>query len=454
MLPQKAPRRGLLLVVCNAAYTGKSICSGTRGSRRASGNPHRGQEIISSVPFRSSRRVRALAATLALLLAGLTAVSCAGGVQVPPTPTAIIFPLTPTAITLPPTPTAITFPPTPTAITFPPTPTAITFPPTPTAITFPPTPTAAAVPAGAQPAAQPSTADIVDKLAPSVAHIAVVTRTGEGVGTGIVLDVGGHILTNRHVISGAVEIRVSLPGSEVYDARVLRDAPGNDLAVLKIEAEDLVPAEFGDSDAVRVGDDVIAIGHALALKGGPTVSKGVVSAINRSIAASDGTELTGLIQTDAAINFGNSGGPLVNAAGQVIGVNTVKEAGASNVGFAINGNAAFGTAQQLIAAGPLPPPGFLGIVGVDVTPALAAALGLPVRAGVRISQLVVGGPADTAGITTSDVIVEMDDTPIPDLATLSSFLGEHQAGETIEVTVVRASGLLSFDVLLGQRPGF
>ena len=369
--------------------------------------------------------------------------SCAGGVEIP----------TPTAITFPPTPTAITFPPTPTAITFPPTPTAIAFPPTPTAITFPPTPTAVTFPAGTQPAAQLSTADIVDKLAPSVAHIAVVTRTGEGVGTGIVLDAEGLILTNRHVISGAVEIRVSLPGSPIYDARVLREALDTDLAVLKIEAEDLVPAEFGDSDAVRVGDDVIAIGHALALEGGPTVSKGVVSAINRSIAASDGTELTGLIQTDAAINFGNSGGPLANAAGQVIGVNTVKEAGASNVGFAINGNAALGTAQQLVAAGPLLPPGFLGIVGVDVTSALAAAMGLPVEAGVGISQLVVGGPADTAGIATNDIIVEMDGTPIPDLAALSSFLSEHRAGEVVKVTVVRSSGLLTFDVVLGQRPG-
>ena len=316
-----------------------------------------------------------------------------------------------------------------------------------------PTPTAITFPADTQPPTQLSTADIVDKLAPSVAHIAVVTRTGEGVGTGIVLDTEGHILTNRHVIEGAVEIRVSLPGSKVYDAKVLRETLGNDLAVLKIEAQDLVPAEFGDSDAIRVGDDVIAIGHALALEGGPTVSKGVVSAINRSVAISDGTELTGLIQTDAAINFGNSGGPLANAAGQVIGVNTVKEAGASNVGFAINGNAALGTAQQLIADGPLPPPGFLGIVGVDVTPALAAAMGLPVEAGVGINRLVVGGPAELAGIAANDIIVDMNGTPIPDLAALSSFLSEHQAGETIKVTVARGSGLLSFDVLLGQRPG-
>ena len=388
-----------------------------------------------------------------MLLAGLTAVSCAGDVQVLPTPTAITFPPTPTAISLPPTPTAITFPPTPTAITFPPTPTAITLPPTPTAITFPPTPTAITFPADTQPATQLSTADIVDKLAPSVAHIAVVTRTGEGVGTGIVLDAEGYILTNRHVIEGAVEIRVSLPDSKVYDASVLRETSGNDLAVLKIEAQDLVPAEFGDSDAIRVGDDVIAIGHALALEGGPTVSKGVVSAINRSVAISDGTELTGLIQTDAAINFGNSGGPLANAAGQVIGVNTVKEAGASNVGFAINGNAALGTAQQLIADGPLLPPGFLGIVGVDVTPALAAAMGLPVEAGVGINRLVVGGPAELAGIAANDIIVDMNGTPIPDLAALSSFLSEHQAGETIKVTVARGSDLLSFDVLLGQRPG-
>jgi len=317
---------------------------------------------------------------------------------------------------------------------------------------LPLTPGAPAPPAGAQLAERLSTADIVEKLAPSVAHIAVVTGTGEAVGTGILLDTEGHILTNRHVIRGAVEMRVSLPGSEVYDARVLREASGSDLAVLKVGAGGLVPAEFGDSDAVRVGDDVIAIGHALALEGGPTVSKGVVSALNRSVAASDGTELTGLIQTDAAINYGNSGGPLVDMAGRVIGINTVKEAGASNVGFAINANVALRTAQQLIAAGPLPPPGFLGIVGVDVTPALAAALGLPVGAGVGISQLVIGGPADRAGIATNDIIIEMNGTPIPDLAALSVFLTEHQAGETVQVTVVRGSGLLTFDVTLDHRP--
>ena len=381
-------------------------------------------------------------------MAGLVAASCARGAQVPPTPTALVLPPTPTAIVLPPTPTAIVLPPTPTALVLPPTPTAIVLPPTPTPITLAPTPTVSA-----QPARSLSTADIVEKLAPSVVHIAVVTRTDEGVGTGIVLDTDGHILTNRHVISGAVQVRVSLPGSQVHDAKELREAVGNDLAVLKVEADGLVPAEFGDSDAIRVGDDVIAIGHALALEGGPTVSKGVVSAINRSIAASDGTELTGLIQTDAAINYGNSGGPLVNMAGQVIGINTVKEVGAANVGYAINANAALGTAWQLIAAGPLPPPGFLGIVGADVTPALAAALGLPVGAGVGISQLVVGAPADVAGIAPNDVIIRMNDTATPDLAALSSFLREHQAGATVKVTVVRWGGLLSFEVVLGTRPG-
>jgi len=378
---------------------------------------------------------------------GLALASCSGAAELPPTPTAIVLPPTPTAIVLPPTPTAIVLPPTPTAIVLPPTPTAIVLPPTPTAIVLPPAP-AAGMAGGL------SAADIVEKLAPSVAHIAVARRIGEAVGTGIVLDAEGHILTNRHVISDAVEVRVSLPGSDVYDATVLREAVGDDLAVLKVEADGLVPAEFGDSDAVRVGDDVIAIGHALGLEGGPTVSRGVVSAVNRSIVASDGTELTGLIQTDAAINYGNSGGPLVNMAGQVIGMNTVKEAGASNVGFAISANAALRTAEQFIAAGPLPPPGFLGIVGVDVTPALAAALGLPVGAGVRISQLVVSGPADTAGIAPNDVIVEMNGIPIPDLAALSIFLREHPAGETVTVKVIRSNSLLSFDVTLGRRPGF
>jgi len=297
-----------------------------------------------------------------------------------------------------------------------------------------------------------STADIVDRLAPSVAHIAVVARTGDGVGTGIVLDTDGHILTNRHVVDGAVEIRVSLPGRDVYDAQVVREAPEIDLAVLRVEPEGLVPAEFGDSDSVRVGQDVIAIGHALALDGGPTVSKGVVSALDRSIASSDGTELTGLIQTDAAINFGNSGGPLVDLSGRVIGVNTIKAADAVSVGFAINGNAALEMAQLLIAEGPHTPPGFLGIVGVNITPALAAALGLQIEAGVGISQLVVGGPAQRAGMVARDIIVEMNGTTIPDLGALSGFLKDHPAGEVVRIVAVRGTETLVFDVTLDQRP--
>ena len=177
-----------------------------------------------------------------------------------------------------------------------------------------------------------------------------------------------------------------------------------------------------------------------------------MSALNRSVAGSDGTQLTGLIQTDAAINYGNSGGPLVNAAGQVIGVNTVKEAEAASVGFAINANTALTVARQLIAAGPPPSPGFLGIVGVDVTPALAAAMGLPVGAGVGISRLVVGGPADAAGIAVNDIIVDMNGASIPDLSALSAFLAEHGPGETIRVTVVRGTDLLTFDVVVGARP--
>lgn len=207
-------------------------------------------------------------------------------------------------------------------------------------------------------------ASVLDRMASSVVAIETTVQTrrgpfvaeGEGAGTGIVLDDAGHVLTNAHVVNGATQVGVTLAGdSTARSAEVVGTDPGNDIAVLLVDdAEGLVPATFSDR-GVQVGDDVVAIGNALALEGGPTVTEGIVSALDRSISTESGT-LTGLIQTDAAISSGNSGGPLVDAYGEVVGVNTaVASSGggveASNIGFVISIDQALEIAQRLIEQG-------------------------------------------------------------------------------------------------------
>ncbi len=307
---------------------------------------------------------------------------------------------------------------------------------------------------------QLTNAEIVEKVTPSVVHIAVVRQQGQGAGTGVVLDEEGHILTNAHVVEGASNIQISLPTSdEVFAVEYVRPHTSVDLAVVKINApaEDLMPAEFTSLDSVSPGDPVIAIGHALDLPGGATVSQGVVSALGRTLSGEDGQELTELVQTDAAINPGNSGGPLVNMDGQVVGINTAKLPSGDGVGFAINVDMVTEVATRLIEEGAPPPSGYLGINGVNITRALAAALGLPVSQGVGVVEVVSGGPADEGGMMVDDIIVEINGTTIPDLGALTTFLLEHQPGETVTVTVVRAQsdgqvGNVDLEIELESRP--
>jgi putative serine protease PepD len=205
-------------------------------------------------------------------------------------------------------------------------------------------------------------AAVVDAVEPSVVSVETLlverrgpfTAEGTGAGTGIVLDTAGHILTNAHVVEGATDVRVTVAGeSAARDATVIAADAGNDIAVLLVDdPTGLVPARLGSSAAVEVGDDVVAIGNALALEGGLTVTRGIVSAIDRSIDTASGT-IDGLLQTDAAISSGNSGGPLANAAGEVIGINAaVATSGggvsAANIGFVIPIDTAMRIADGLI----------------------------------------------------------------------------------------------------------
>ena len=318
-----------------------------------------------------------------------------------------------------------------------------------------PTPVFTPTPVSREPEQPPlSTPELVEILTPSVVQIAVILERGQGVGTGVILDEEGLILTNWHVVEGAIAITVGFEDGTVAEGELFRRDPQLDLAIIKVTGETgLKPAIFGDSNALRIGEDVVAIGHALGLRGGPTVSKGVVSALDRTIVGDAGGDLTGLVQTDAAINEGNSGGPLVNMFGEVVGINTAKINIGDRIGFAININAAKTAAYSLIAQGPVPPPGFLGVGGVDVTRALARALRLPVGEGFGVTVIEPGSPADEAGIQLDDIIVQLDTTEITRGQDLTDFLREHPSGSNISITVVRdAQFLVSLEATLAERP--
>ncbi|MEX0926545.1 MAG: trypsin-like peptidase domain-containing protein, partial [Dehalococcoidia bacterium] len=300
------------------------------------------------------------------------------------------------------------------------------------------------------------TPQIVARLTPSVVQIAVEGLAGRGVGTGVVYDNRGHILTNWHVVNGATDVRIASASGTILSGELFRADPLIDLAIIRVNSIALTPAVFGDSDALLAGEDVIAIGHALGLPGGPTVSKGVISALNRTILGAEDEQLAGVIQTDAPINQGNSGGPLANMRGKVIGINTAKTSAGEDIGFAININAARETVGRLIELGPPPPPGYLGAFGIDITPALASVPGLPVSSGFGVTEVEPASPAAQAGIHVDDIIIRMDNEPIQNGAALTQFLREHPAGTVVTMRVVRGSRfagfiLLSTEVTLGER---
>ena len=284
-----------------------------------------------------------------------------------------------------------------------------------------------------------------------------------GVGSGVIYDPSGLILTNNHVVEGARTLLVSLPDGRSYPGTLRGGDSQMDLAVIRIEAEsgeELPVAQLGDSEALAVGDGVVAIGNALALPGGPTVTAGVVSALGRAIQepserpGEPGPDLYDLIQTDAAINPGNSGGPLLNMAGEVVGINTLGAGGdgtVQGIGFAIAINAARPIADQLATGGRVAHP-FLGIGYGLLTPALAAELAVPIKQGVVVGQVVADSPASRAGLRQRDVIVTVDDQPIVDETTLGRALNRHQPGDQVLLVVVRGSERLSLEATLAERP--
>ncbi len=290
-------------------------------------------------------------------------------------------------------------------------------------------------------------------------------QTVQNEGTGMIISANGFVLTNNHVISGSTSVSVTLFGrSTASPATVVGTDPTDDIALLKISgASGLPTVSFGDSSLVQVGDEVVAIGNALGLGGAPTVTQGIISAEGRSIQAGDTSSgtvetLTNMLQTDAAINPGSSGGPLVDTAGQVIGMTTAVassssgNAAAQNIGFAIPINKVKQLLPLVERGGAQSTGGYLGADVVSVTPSVQSSLGLAVSAGALVTQIVTGSPAEAAGLQLYDVIVAVDSTQIVSADALSSALGLAKPGETVTLTVSRSLLRLSMQVTLSRAP--
>lgn len=297
-------------------------------------------------------------------------------------------------------------------------------------------------------------ANVVEIIEPSV--VTVVSEIdegfgmGQGTGTGVVITADGEILTNAHVVDGASKVSVLFSDSiDPISAVVLAKDVGNDLALLKIDATGLTPAVFADPESIGVGDEVVAVGFALDLDGGPTVTRGIISALNRTIENGDGA-LDGLIQTDAAISSGNSGGPLVNSRGQVVGINTAvftSTAGtaANNVGFSISVGEALPVIDELraISNGAERIEGYLGV-------------GLQGRddggRGAVITEVAPDSPAFDAGLEAGDIVVSAGGTPVDGQAAFVAAIRDQSPGDTIEIQVLRSGDRLTLSATLIERP--
>ena len=309
--------------------------------------------------------------------------------------------------------------------------------------------------------AQPSDVQgILAKVGPAVAYVRTQNFSpgtffpSGGAGTGIVLTSDGQLLTNAHVVSGATSIKVTLGNdTQSHDARVIGVDTTHDLALVKINGVTNLPtAQLGNSSDLKVGDSVIAIGNALNLQGGMTVTEGIVSALNRSIdAGSEGgrgsESLGGLIQTDAAINPGNSGGPLVNAAGQVVGINTATSGDAQNIGFAIAIDNAKPVIDQLRKGGSTSS-------GTSTQQAGQAFLGVSVsdgQTGALVQDVDPSSPAGRAGLQRGDEIVSLGGQSVQSADDLTSAMQSHKPGDKVAVTFLRGQSRQSVDVQLASR---
>jgi putative serine protease PepD len=306
-----------------------------------------------------------------------------------------------------------------------------------------------------------SVADLYDAVRPSVVKItAASTRVGTGgTGSGLVLDTDGHIITNYHVVQGSNQLDVALSDGTTVSASVVGIDPGNDLAVLKIDASNLklTPVKLGDSDAMRIGDNVVAIGNPLDLEA--TLTEGVISGVGR-VLNSDGNSrpLRELIQTDTAINPGNSGGGLFNLNGELIGITNAIENPSgqdsfAGIGYAIPVTTLKASLDQMLA-GATVTHARLGVALQDVTPAIANTLGIDVQQGVMVAQIEPGSGAAKAGLqaatnrTAGDVITGIDNHPVKTFDDLANYLDTKKGGDSVTLTIIRNNQQMTLPITL------
>jgi len=313
---------------------------------------------------------------------------------------------------------------------------------------------------------------VIERVRPAVVNVTsdvfqtspLGNQAGQGTGTGFIIRSDGIVVTNYHVVEGASKLTVitTPPNSKEFDARVIGGDASADLAVLKIEGQDLPTVPLGNSSDLMLGQRVVALGYALALEGGPSVTTGIVSAMGRTITAqdpnyhpetgADGTRTyRDIIQTDAAINPGNSGGPLINLAGEVIGINSAGAGQAENIGFSISIDAAKPIIDDAIA-NPDQPVAYLGVVTQTVNKGLAYQFNLPVDAGAYVVDVSPEGPAQDAGLKAGDVIVSFDGTKVSGSEQLGDLIRAGSPGQKVDVGVETDQGSKTYEVTLGTNP--
>ena len=302
--------------------------------------------------------------------------------------------------------------------------------------------------------------DIVERVSKSVVNISTIRLVYsmfyqmvpvKGVGSGTIIGEEGYVLTNNHVIQDAERMNVTLWDGKVLKAKLEGSCTAHDTAVVKMEKKgDFTVAEIGDSDKLRVGQRVYAIGNPFGLSGGPTVTSGVISAVKRTIDSERGL-LENLVQTDAAINPGNSGGPLVDLEGKVVAINTAIVPFAQGIGFAIPINSAKQCSDEIVEKGISARP-WLGIVGLSLTEEIARYYDLPVDKGVVLTRIMEGSPAERGGLLVGDIIVKLDNKPVPHIEDLSREIHERKVGSKMRVSVFRNGKERVLEVTLSQTP--
>lgn len=272
----------------------------------------------------------------------------------------------------------------------------------------------------------------------------------EGVGSGVVIDNDGHVLTNNHVIDNAQRLKVTTIDGKTRNGTLVGNDDTTDLAVVRVDTvEGFTPAQLGDSDKLRVGQIVIAIGNPFALSGGPTVTSGIVSSLKRSIQFESG--ILEVIQTDAAINPGNSGGPLVNTDGEVVAINTAKMPYGQGIGFAIPINMAKSILEDLIQNGKVTRP-WMGIAIVKLNRQLAQYYGLPITEGALVVGVEQDSPADYAGIRRGDIIEEVDNGKIYGPSELSAHITRKKKNDQLNVTINRYGRVFDVPIHVQAHP--